>query len=218
MHHVTVPRSPMHDKIAPKIKKTSQSRSDLTKENILEAAETLFDESDPAHLNARQLSAKSGYALGTLYYYLHKAEDAFILMILRRREKHFSHLVEKIEGYPSDQPLKGLLNIIIDSSFDEYNRMNQRSFFIIFKMILRFSKNPLVFDDALSVLVPPFIECQQRNFTGTFRQTEPMEMLMLLKTCFAMIRRPFLEQHDIAGSPEHRALALDTMERLLSQR
>lgn len=59
MHHVTVPRSPMHDKIAPKIKKTSQSRSDLTKENILQAAETLFDESDPAHLNARQLSAKS---------------------------------------------------------------------------------------------------------------------------------------------------------------
>jgi hypothetical protein len=38
---------------------------------------------------------------------------------------------------------------------------------------------------------------------------------MLLKTCFGMIRRPFLEQSPMAGSEKHKALALDTMARLL---
>ena len=93
--------------------------------------------------------------------------------------------------------------------------MNPRSFFLVFRMIVRFSKNPLAFDDALKILVEPLLSAQQRDTTGTFRQTDADELLMLLKTCFAMIRRPFLEQSPVSGSERHKALALDTMIRLL---
>lgn len=163
------------------------------------------------------LATKSGYSIGTLYYYLEKAEDAFILMIIKRRERQFHQLVEIINQFPENKPIGDLLAQMIDSSFKEYNRMNHRSFFLIFRMILRFSKNPLAFDDALSLLVEPLINAQRRNTTDTFRELESDDLLMLLKTCFAIVRRPFLEQNPIAGSPKHRELAIDTMARLLGK-
>ena len=136
-------------------------------------------------------------------------------MIIKRRDKQFYQLVEVINQFPIDKPIRDLLEQMIDSSFKEYNRMNHRSFFLIFRMILKFSKNPLAFDNALSLLVEPLINAQLRDTTGTFRKTEPDDLLMLLKTCFAIIRRPFLEQNPIAGSNKHRELAIDTMVRLL---
>ena len=204
-----------HKKLLPKIKKPNQPRAEVTVDNILESADAIFSEGDHKSINARNLATKSGYSIGTLYYYLEKAEDAFILMIIKRREKQFYQLVEIINQLPPDQPITNLLELMIDSSFKEYNRMNHRSFFLIFRMILKFSKNPLAFDNALSLLVEPLINAQLRDTTGTFRKTESDDLLMLLKTCFAIIRRPFLEQNPIAGSNKHRELAIDTMERLL---
>ena len=208
-------RGIMHKTLLPKVKQQAQDRSELAVQNILEAADAAFDEHDPSNLNARKLAAKAGYSVGTLYYYLSKAEDAFILMIIKRREKQFQKLAAMIEAFPAGQPLPALVATVIDSSFEEYNRMNHRSFFLVFRMILKFSKNPLAFDDALTILVVPLLAAQRRDTTGTFRQTDADELLMLLKTCFAMIRRPFLEQNAMAGSDRHRALAQDTMERLL---
>ena len=127
-------------------------------------------------------------------------------------------LVSAINDFPCDQPVNMLAQIIINSSFEELNKMNKRSFYMIFKMILRFSRDPLKFDDAVAVLVPPLLGAQKRDSTGTFRQTSDAELLMLLKICFAIIRRPFLEQLEIAGKDEHRKLALDTMDRLLCKR
>lgn len=205
----------MHKKLLPKVKQQAQNRSELAVQHILEAADANFDEQDPNNLNARKLAAKAGYSVGTLYYYLSKAEDAFILMIIRRREKQFIELAKLINEFPNNQPLLHLVSSIIDSSFAEYNRMNHKSFFLVFKMILKFSKNPLAFDDALNHLVEPLIAAQHKNTTNTFRRLDSDELLMLLKTCFAIIRRPFLEQNKIAGSAKHRELAIDTMARLL---
>lgn len=86
---------------------------------------------------------------------------------------------------------------------------------MVFRMILRFSKNPLAFDDALTTLVKPLLAAQQRDTTGTFRQIDEHELQMLLKTCLAMLRRPFLEQSPMAGGAQHRELAINVMERLL---
>lgn len=205
----------MHKKIVPKTKKTVQIRSHAAVQTIIESADSVFNENNPLSLNARRLSAKSGYSIGTLYYYLNKAEDAFILMIIRRREQHFNKLIATINCFPEDGDFYDLAGAIIDSSFTEYKKMNKKSFFLVFRMILKFSKNPLAFDDALLSLVEPLIEAQKRNLTGTFRILEANELLLLLKTCFAIIRRPYLEQNSIAGTPRHRELAVDTMVRLL---
>ena len=205
----------MHRNLIPKVRKATQERSESAVRSIIESADSILDEGDPSILTARKLSTKSGYSIGTLYYYLNKAEDAFILMIIKRREKHFIHLADLINQCPADRPLSELVARMIESSFEEYGRMHQKSFFLVFRMILKFSKNPLAFDDALSTLVGPLIAARHRNLTSSFRETESDELLMLLKTCFAMIRRPFLEQSPIAGTEIHRKLAIDTMIRLL---
>lgn len=202
----------------PKIKKSKQSRAQIAVDNLLQSAEVLLDSGDPKALNARNLSSTSGYSVGTIYYYLSKVEDVFILLILRRRKKHFAKLVAMIDDFASDQPLRTLLEKMVDASFVEYNRMNPRSFALIFKMIIKSTKSPLGFDQEMSMLVEPLIAAQKRDQTNTFRAMAADDLLMLLQACFALIRRPFLEINPVAGTAQHRALTVDALERLLGNR
>jgi AcrR family transcriptional regulator len=202
----------------PKIKNSKQSRAQIAVDNLLQSAEVLLDSGDPKALNARNLSDTSGYSIGTIYYYLSKVEDIFILLILRRRKKHFAKLVNMIEDFASDQPLKALLEKMVDASFVEYNRMNPRSFALIFKMIIKSTKSPLGFDQEMNMLVEPLMAAQKRDETNTFRAIAADDLLMLLQACFALIRRPFLEINPVAGTEQHRALTVDALERLLGNR
>jgi AcrR family transcriptional regulator len=203
---------------APKIKKSKQSRAQIAVDNLLQSAEVLLDSGDPKALNARNLSSTSGYSVGTIYYYLSKVEDIFILLILRRRKKHFAKLVSMIDDFASDQPLRALLEKMVDASFVEYNRMNPRSFALIFKMIIKSTNSPLGFDQEMNMLVEPLIAAQKRDQTNTFRAMAADDLLMLLQACFALIRRPFLEINPVAGTEHHRALTVDALERLLGNR
>jgi AcrR family transcriptional regulator len=202
----------------PKIKNSKQSRAQIALDNLLQSAEVLLDSGDPKALNARNLSDTSGYSIGTIYYYLSKVEDIFILLILRRRKKHFAKLVNMIEDFASDQPLRALLEKMVDASFVEYNRMNPRSFALIFKMIIKSTKSPLGFDQEMNMLVEPLMAAQKRDETNTFRAIAADDLLMLLQACFALIRRPFLEINPVAGTEQHRALTVDALERLLGNR
>ena len=184
----------------------------------MQSAEVLLDSGDPKALNARNLSDTSGYSVGTIYYYLSKVEDVFILLILRRRKKHFGKLVNMIDDFDSEQPLRALLETMVDASFVEYNRMNPRSFALIFKMIIKSTKSPLAFDQEMNMLVEPLIAAQKRDQTNTFRAMAADDLLMLLQACFALIRRPFLEINPVAGTQQHRALTVDALERLLGNR
>lgn len=202
----------------PKIKNNKQSRAQIAVDNLLQSAEVLLDSGDPKALNARNLSDTSGYSVGTIYYYLSKVEDVFILLILRRRKKHFGKLVNMIDDFDSEQPLRALLEKMVDASFVEYNRMNPRSFALIFKMIIKSTKSPLAFDQEMNMLVEPLIAAQKRDQTNTFRAMAADDLLMLLQACFALIRRPFLEINPVAGTQQHRALTVDALERLLGNR
>lgn len=203
---------------APKIKSSKQSRAQIAVDNLLQSAEVLLDSGDPKALNARNLSSSSGYSIGTIYYYLSKVDDIFILLILRRRKKHFAKLVDMINDFSSEQPLRALLEKMVDASFVEYTRMNPRSFALIFKMIIKSSKNPLGFDQEMGMLVEPLIAAQKRDQTNTFRAMAPDDLLLLLQACFALIRRPFLEVNPVAGTPQHRTLTVDALDRLLGNR
>lgn len=137
-----------HESLIPKVKKVNQLRADVTLDNILESADSILHEGSYKDINVRNLAEKSGYSVGTLYCYFEKAEDALILAILRKREKQFYVLMDVINQFSVDRPLRELLELIIDSSFKEFNRMNHRVFSFIFRMILKFSKNPWAFDDV----------------------------------------------------------------------
>lgn len=202
----------------PKIKNSKQSRAQIAVDNLLQSAEVLLDSGDPKALNARNLSDTSGYSVGTIYYYLSKVEDIFILLILRRRKKHFAKLVNMIDDFDSEQPLRDLLEKMVDASFVEYNRMNPRSFALIFKMIIKSTKSPLAFDQEMNMLVEPLIAARKRDKTNTIRAVAADDLLMLLQACFALIRRPFLEVNPVAGTEQHRALTVDALERLLGNR
>lgn len=204
----------LHKKLLPKIKVQRQERSEQAVRNILDAAEKAFDES-PESLNARMLAVKSGYSIGSLYYYFNKVEEIFILTAFRRREKKLFELAELIGRHPADKPVRMLAEAMVDSSFAEINRMHRKAYVLVYRMTLRFTKSPLAFDNALAVLVGPLQAAQERNQTGTFRKIDADELLMILKIAVVAIRRPFLEQDPGAGAAMHRALAIKTLAGLL---
>lgn len=205
----------MHTKILPGIKKATQQRSEQSIENILEAADTILSEPNADNLTTRMLSEISGYSIGALYHYLDKAEHAFILALFRRREKRLARVTEIINQYPKDEPLRDLLELLVDSMLEELNGINRRVFVLVSRMFVKHAKNHWLLDNAAAVLVDPLIRAQKRDATGTFRAIEHDELLMLLKLCAISLRRPFLEQDPIAGTQKHRDFVIDTMVRLL---
>lgn len=206
----------MHDKSLPKLK-TNQSGSKNSVDNIIESADTILNDGDPKNFTARKLSEKSGYSIGALYHYFHKAEHVFILMLFSRREKRLKKMVETINKFPANETLKSLMELLADQVLAELNRINLKALLLIARMAIKFSKDHLAFDNVLSVLADPLISAQKRDMTGTFRAIERDELLILLTLCAICLRRPFLEHNPIAGSKKHRDFAVDTMVRLFGK-
>lgn len=206
----------MHRKILPKLRNTTQPPQNEAMGNILEAANILLNEGTP-NLTARKLSQKSGYSIGALYHYFHKAEHAFILVLFRRREKRLYKQIEIIDQFATDKPLSDLIELLVDSGLAEFNRINKnkKMIFALAKIAIKLSENLIMFDNALSILADPLISARKRNTTGTFREIERDELIMLLKLGVIALRRPFLEQTPIAGTQKHRNFVIDTMVRLL---
>ena len=203
----------MHDDLLPKLK-TSDSKSKFSVKNILESADSIFDEGNSADFTARNLSERSGYSVGAIYHHFQKAEHAFILMLFSRRERRLNQLIDIINQFPEDRPLNHLIELLVDTAFSELNRLNRKTFILIARMAIKFSKDHLSFDNSLSILADPYIAARERNTTGTFRHIEHDDLIMLFRLCAISLRQPFLTQDPIAGTQKHRDFVVDTMMRL----
>ena len=75
-------------------------------------------------------------------------------------------------------------------------------------------ENPHEFGD---VLVGPFLRAAHRDQTNTFRKMPEDELKFIARTMFIFIERPFVDLDSLAGTEEHRRIALDNFLRLLGK-
>ena len=60
------------------------------------------------------------------------------------------------------------------------------------------------------------MEVAQKDKTRTFRLMTEIELKLTLRSMLMIVERPFVDGEVFAGTPEHRAIAIENLVRLLS--
>ena len=196
---------------------SKQERSKKTLEDILQAAEHLVAEADPAQFTSRSLAKKSGYALGTLIRRLGAIEDVFLWAAKKGRDKKFDEFTINITQFDANTTIHVFAENMVDQAFSGIQKINPKVMYFFEK---RFTKMQGLTPDYFAYmdsLAAPFIEATSKNKTNTFRQLTMNEALLLVRQICLLVERPFMEGNPIAGTEEHRKVAIDTIIRLLGK-
>jgi AcrR family transcriptional regulator len=206
----------MPDRIKIEFAQNKQDRSKQTLDDILEAASNLIDQADPDLFTSRILAAESGYSLGTLNKRLISIENIFIWLIEQGQKKHIKTATRIIEDFDPALPLQVLVETIIDLFFSVMKKVNPK--------VVRYYEHKMAVKigfhedfDRADALVKPFLAASQNDTSDTFRQMSEIEMRLVLRSLLYLVERPFVYDDPIAGTDEHRRIAIETSVRMLGK-
>ena len=204
----------MPDRIKIEFAQSKQDRSKQTLDDILEAASNLIEQADPDLFTSRILAAESGYSLGTLNKRLISIENIFIWLIEQGQKKHIKTATRIIEDFDPAFPLQVLVETVIDLFFTVMKKVNPK--------VVRYYEHKVAVKigfhedfDRADALVKPFLAAARANTSNTFRQMSEIEMRLVLRSLLYLVERPFVYDDPIAGTMEHRRIAIETSVRML---
>jgi hypothetical protein len=185
--------------------------------DILQAAEKLSLEADPALFTSRSLAQQSGYSLGTLVRRLGSVENVFLWAIKKGRETLLNEFALNIAQFDPHVSVQKFAEDMVDSAFTNIQKVNPK---VMRFFESRFTKRDGLPSDYFSYMdcfVDPYLESTQRNKTDTFRQMTKDEATLILRHLCLIVERPFVEGNPIAGTAEHRRISVDAITRLLGK-
>ena len=196
---------------------TKQSRSGKTLDDLLDAADHLVTAADPKKFTARSLSEKSGYALGTLTTRLQSVENVFLWVIEKQRDHHIQAVATFIDEFDIDKPIQELGELFAEKSFAALKKVNPKVIqYIESRLIKRdqFSSKYFHFVDPLAVAL---FKCSKKNISNTFRAFSEDEAKLIIRSFVMIVERPFVEEDPIAGTKQHRGIAVESFVRLFGK-
>ena len=196
---------------------SKQDRSLKTMADILQAAEKLTTEADPALFTSRSLAQQSGYALGTLVRRLGSVENVFLWAIKKRRGSLLNEFALNIAQFDPDVSIQRFAKDMVDSAFTNYQKVNPKVMQFFENRITKREGLPADYFSYHDCLVEPYLESARRNTTDTFRQMTKNEATLIIRHLCLLTERPFIEGNPIAGTPEHRRISVDAITRLLGK-
>ena len=193
-----------------------QDRSKKTLEDLLQAAYEIVESGDTKLFTSRSLASKSGYSLGTLSQRLGSIEDIFFWAIKKGRDAKLNAYIKAMTEFDPKLTANDFVEIFIDKAFDGIN--------VVTPAVLRFHaqrftrKYGFTSDsyDYIDVLNQPYLELCQKNETNTFRLLSPNEVRMLFRSISMLVDKPFAFDDPIAGTEEHRRIAIDAITGMLA--
>jgi hypothetical protein len=196
---------------------SKQERSQKTLENILEAAEQIVKEADPSLFTSRSLAQKSGYALGTLVRRLSTVENVFLWAVKKARDKKFQEIAISITQFDTDTHIRTFAEIMVDTGFAGAQDSSPAVMRFFENRFTKMNGLPPDYFSYMDSLVEPYLATIRKNQTDTFRVLSTSEASLLLRQICLLIERPFMEGNPIAGTPDHRRVAIDMIIRLLGK-
>lgn len=194
-----------------------QDRSKKTLEDLLEAAYQIIETNDPAAFTSRNLAKKAGYSKGTLNNRLGPVENVFLWALARGRDFKAKQAVNIIAQFDPQLTIHDFVETFVDYCFDGINSVTAK---VIKYHDQKFTKTfGLTTDyfDWINVFVEPYVELCQRNQTNTFKVVSNDEARFMFKAIHAVVERPFATDDPIAGTAEHRRIAIEALIRLLAK-
>jgi AcrR family transcriptional regulator len=196
---------------------SKQERSQKTLEDILEAAEQIVQEADPSQFTSRSLAQKSGYALGTLVRRLSSIENVFLWAVKKGRDNKLQEFAISVTQFDTDTTIHTFAENMIDIAFSEIQRVNPAVMRFFENRYTKMNGLPPDYFTYMDSLVQPYLVAASKNQTDTFRDLSATEASLLIRQICSLVERPFIEGNPIAGTQDHRRIAIDMIVRLLGK-
>lgn len=197
-----------------KFSKTKQSRSEKTLNDLLDAADQLVTGADPKNFTARSLSEKSGYALGTLLNRLESVENVFLWVIEKQRDEHIQTIVNIIETFDRDKPIQELAEVLAEKTFVTIKDVNPKVIQFVEGRLIKRDQFSSKYFHYLDPIADALFKNSKINTSSTFREITENEARLMCRSFVMVVERPFVEEDAIAGSNEHRRIAIESFVRL----
>lgn len=196
---------------------SKQERSQKTLVDILGAAEQIVAEADPSLFTSRTLAQRSGYALGTLVRRLKSIENVFLWAVKKGRGKKFQEFSISITQFDIDTSIDVFAANMIDTAFSNIQEVNPAVMRFFENRFTKINGLPPDYFAYIDSLVEPYLVAASNNQTDTFRVPSKNEASLLIRQICLLVERPFMEGNPIAGTQEHRRIAIDMIIRLLGK-
>ena len=191
-------------------------KKDATIQAIMDAAEALLNEKGSAP-HAREIAAKSGYSVGTIYNYFNSVGDVVSHLVLRRQTDTVKKIEAVVAAHDPDQSAETLCHQIVDLLFSTYSNITPTVLRFAYNLAVSQSAKPEQHERVVDRLVQPLQAAIERDKTGTFRSFEDQELTLYLRGVVYLCRYPLLESNPLYGTPEHQRIVSNFMVRVLSQ-
>jgi AcrR family transcriptional regulator len=196
---------------------SKQERSQRTLEDILEAAEQIVLEANPELFTSRTLAKKSGYSLGTLVRRLSSIENVFLWAAKKARDKKYQELSISLAQFDESVTVEYFARNVVDTVFSGIEKGNPAVMRFLENRFTKINGLPTDYFSYMDLFTEPFLESVAKNKTDTFRSMSKNEAALLLRQICLLVERPFMENNPIAGTKEHRNVAVDAINRLLGK-
>jgi hypothetical protein len=196
---------------------SKQERSQKTLEDILEAANQIVVEGNPDLFTSRSLAQRSGYALGTLVRRLSSVENVFLWAVKKNRDQKFQEVAFNITQFSTDTSIHTFAEKVVDMAFSGFQRVNPAVMRFFEKRFTKINGLTPDYFTYMDSMVEPYLAAASKNKTGTFRELSTTEASLLIRQIVLLAERPFIEGNPIAGTQEHRKIAIDMIIRLLGK-
>ena len=192
-------------------------KKDITIQAILDAAGLLLIEKMGSAPHAREIAAKSGYSVGTIYNYFSSVGDVVSHLVLKRQTETMKKIEAIIAQHDATQPVDVLCTQIVETIFSSYSSIKPVVLRFAYNMAVSQSAKPENHDRVVDRLVQPIHEVAKRDKTGTFRVFDDQELTLYLRGMVYLCRYPLLDGSELYGTPEHQRIVLGFMIRTMTQ-
>ena len=194
-----------------------QERSLKTMADILQAAEQLTAGADPELFTSRSLAQRSGYALGTLVRRLGSIDNVFLWAIKKGRDKKLHEFASVVTQFDANTSIHAFAENVVDTAFTDIQQINPAVMRFFENRFTKINGLPHDYFNYMDLLVESYLVAASKNQTDTFRVLSTNQASLLIRQICLVIERPFMEGNTIAGTQEHRGIAIDMMVRLLGK-
>ena len=194
-----------------------QERSKRTLDDLLQSAYEIVEAADTSKFTSRTLASKAGYSLGTLSQRLGSVENIFFWAIQKARENKLNTVISAMEQFDTQLPIQDFLDQFIDIAIKNMSVVTSKVMrFYDQRLTLKYGLSANYFD-YIDVLIEPYLAVCQKNETNTFRILSSDEAKFIFRCVIMLVERPFANEDPMAGTEQHRKIAVENLIRLLGK-
>lgn len=194
----------------------SQKKSQKTLTDIVETVSGFSELGDLAKLKTRELSSRSGYSLGAIFHHFRSFDEIFIYIFILQREKSHLRVAEIINNHSPNEDLSVLAGEVLNCLMDMLLRPNRKALLFVVSIFFKVTKKPHLINTGSDILIPAWMNACQRDKTNTLFMYTENEIRLRFRAIQTVIRGPFFEDDVIAGTAEHKEMALNILIRLFT--